>query len=329
MEEKVAIVVVTYKRQQLLAQLLGSFLTLTVAPWRVIIVDNENSPVTARLVDACRTEVAAGNTRAEWPDGGESLVYAPQDENTGGAGGFSEGVRIAYELGADWFWLMDDDVEVEARALERLSKWMPDHGVIQGSRLDYDGGPFYWQYRFIEPLGIYNPIATARFDESGAKRTNTACFEGGLFSRSVVDRIGFPDSRFFIYWDDCVYGYLASKVTDSVVTSDVILRRTRELRNWEVTGVRQLNSTSDMTRFYIMRNRGYMARYLQLNGDFNPALFGMGTALSFAKEFIRIAVVDRNSIFSGSKQLIGGWRESRKLMHDPAWQPMPKPNAMP
>ncbi len=108
-------------------------------------------------------------------------------------------------------------------SLKRLGRWM-DHGVVQGSRLDYDGGPFYWQYRFIEPLHLqsrcHGEVRRVRF-----KPTNTACFEGGLFHRDVVSKIGFPDKRFFIYWDDCIYGYLASKVTDSVVVSDVILKR--------------------------------------------------------------------------------------------------------
>ena len=146
-----------------------------------------------------------------------------------------------------------------------------------------------------------------------------------MFHRDVVSKIGFPDKRFFIYWDDCIYGYLASKVTDSVVVSDVILKRSREVKNWEVTGVRQLNSSSDMTRFYIMRNRGYMARYLKLNGDYNPVGYALGTVLSFAKECIRLISVDRSCFKSGSKRLIAGWKESRRILHDASWAPMPAP----
>lgn len=324
--EKIAVVIVTYKRQQLLAGLLDSLCELNVAPWRVIVVDNENSSDTAAVVEACRARVCAGETAALWPLGAQALIYAPQQENTGGSGGFYAGVKAAYELGAEWFWLMDDDVVVLPDAIDKLRRWMPGHGVVQGSRLDYDGGPFYWQYHFIEKLGIYDPLATAKFDESGAKMTNTACFEGGLFSRAVVDQIGFPDKRFFIYWDDCVYGYLASKVADSVVVKDVILQRTREVKNWEVTGIRQLNSSSDMTRFYIMRNRGYMARYLRMHGDYHPLLFGLGTLLSFAKEFIRLATVDRKHFKSGAKRLFSGWRASREIIHDARWEPMPKPS---
>ena len=36
---------------------------------------------------------------------------------------FSAGVKRAYELGAQWFWVMDDDVMVVPEAIERLEPW--------------------------------------------------------------------------------------------------------------------------------------------------------------------------------------------------------------
>ncbi len=80
---------------------------------------------------------------------------------------------------------MDDDVAVLPDAIAKLSKWTDKHEVIQGSRFDYDGGPFYWQYDFIVPLGIPNPIAPAAFGPAGYRVMDTLCFEGGLFSRLV------------------------------------------------------------------------------------------------------------------------------------------------
>ncbi len=322
--EKLAIVVVTYARQAYLEQLLRSVLALTVAPWRVFVVDNEASPETEALIERFREQAAAGDTAVSWPEGSATFVYAPQAENTGGAGGFHAGMKLAYEAGAEWFWLMDDDVELLPDAIDKLRKWTDDYEVIQGNKLDYDGGPFNWQYRFSERLGIYNPIKQTVFKGVSCLPTNAVCFEGGLIKRSIVDRIGFPDNRFFIYWDDCVYGYMASKVTDSVAVEDVVLRRTRNIENRELGGIRQLNSTSDITRFYIMRNRGHMARYLQLNGDYRPALFAVGTALSFAKEFIRLGLIDRAHIRSGAKQLVTGWKEARRIIHDPHWEPVTK-----
>ena len=324
--DKLAIVVVTFKRQELLAKLFDSFCGLTRAPWRIVIVDNENSEQTRQMVEDLgrRTDELWGaeSDAADAEGGTARVVYAPQSDNLGGAGGFSAGVKRAYELGAQWFWVMDDDVMVAPEAIERLEPWTHTHRVVQGSRYDYDGGPFYWQYHFIVPLGIPNPIAPAAFDASGCRTMNTMCFEGGLFARSVVDEIGFPDPRFFIYWDDTVYGYLASKVTESIVVSDIILQRTRDIPNWDIAGVRQLNGTSDMNRYHIMRNRGYMMQYFRLHGDYNRFLFGLGTAATFAKEVIRLIAVD-HKFKTGMPALFRGMRDARKIYRDKTWKPMP------
>ena len=325
--DKLAIVVVTFKRQELLAKLFDSFCALTRAPWRIIIVDNEHSDRTREMVEDLgrRTDDLWG-VEGDAPDaegGTARVVYAPQEDNLGGAGGFSAGVKRGYELGAEWFWVMDDDVMVVPEALDRLEPWTRTHRVVQGSRYDYDGGPFYWQYHFIVPLGIPNPIAPAAFGDEGYRTMNTMCFEGGLFARSVVDEIGFPDPRFFIYWDDTVYGYLASKVTEAIVVPDIILQRTRDIPNWDIAGVRQLNGTSDMNRYHIMRNRGYMMQYFRLHGDYNRFLFGLGTAATFAKEVIRLIAVD-HKFKTGMPALFRGMRDARKIYRDATWEPMPR-----
>ncbi|MGB4964562.1 MAG: glycosyltransferase, partial [Fusicatenibacter saccharivorans] len=101
--EKLAIVVVTYKRQQLLATLFESIEKLTVAPWRIVVVDNEHSDATQGMVDDFREAVTAqwGNTIADQSGNESRVVYAPQSDNLGGAGGFSAGVKKAYELGSE------------------------------------------------------------------------------------------------------------------------------------------------------------------------------------------------------------------------------------
>ena len=87
--------------------------------------------------------------------------------------------------------------------------------------------------------------------------------------------------------------------------------------------MRQLNSTSDVNRYHIMRNRGYMARYFMVHGDFRPMLFALGTVLTAIKEVIRLVMVDREHVKTGVVQIVKGWWDSRKLMHDPDWKPMP------
>ena len=323
--ERLAVVVVTYKRQELLARLFKSFENLNECPWRIIVVDNEKSEKTREMVDALNENLTKkwGNTYSDDEGNCEHVLYEPQEDNLGGAGGFSAGVKKAYEIGAKWFWVMDDDVETVPESISRLAPWAKKHSVIQGSRLDYDGGKFYWQYDFLVPMGIPNPFAPAAFGRSGYRVMNTLCFEGGLFRRDVVKKIGFPDPRYFIYWDDTTYGYLASKVTNPIVIPDIVLRRTRDIPNWDIAGVRQLNSTSDMNRYHIMRNRGFMARYFMVHGDYHPVMFALGTAATAAKEFIRLLAVDRDNISSGVGKLIKGWFASRRILHDSHWKPMP------
>ena len=326
--ERSAIIIVTYMRQQLLQRALDSILDLSVAPWRVVVVDNENSSETGDIVSEFgRRADARWGATADEPDseGGTSrAVYVPMEENTGGSGGFSEGVRRAFELGAEWFWVMDDDVTVLPDGLDILDRWSHEAEAVMGQRRDFDGGHFYWQHRFCTALGIYNPFSRDSWRPGERfKFCNVLCFEGGFFSRRVVEKICLPDARFFIYLDDALYGYLASKVTDVIYVPDYVLSRSREIPNQGIGSVRQLNSASDMTRFYITRNRGYLARYFQLYGDYNPVGFAVGTLLTFAKETLRILMVDRGSVVSGTRRLLAGWREQRRIQKDPAWKPMP------
>ena len=325
---RLAIVIVTFKRQELLSGLLDSILALTEAPWRVVVVDNENSPATGELVAGFARRIDA-----QWPPsdddpdsagGASRVVYDPMEENTGGSGGFSEGVRRAFELGAEWFWVMDDDVAVLPEGLEVLGRWSGEADAVMGQRRDFDGGHFFWQHRFWPRLAIYNPLSRDAWRPGERyKLANALCFEGGCFSRRVVEKIGLPDARFFIYLDDALYGYLASKVGPVIYVPDYVLSRRREVANKEIGSVRQLNSTSDMTRYYITRNRGYLARYFKLYGDYSAPGFALGTLLTFAKELVRLLIVDRSHLRSGMARLVAGHRDARKILHDPAWEPMP------
>lgn len=315
-----AIVITTYQRQELLKKLLKSIDSQKTKPSKIYVVDNENSLDTKKLVNSFN------RTR-----------YIAMQENTGGAGGFSRGIEVAYQAGHEWLWVMDDDVKLLPNAIEKLVKWtkrtnselnsVQEFDEItagyQVSRKNFDGTPFYWQYHFWNRLAIPNPIAPSKWKSNEKFRAmNTTCFEGGLFHRQLIKKIGLPDARFFIYWDDTIYGYLASKVTKLALVSDVVIQRTRTLDNLKLGKIRKLNSTSDMTRYYIMRNRGHMAHYLMINDDYNPLTFGFGTFLTFLKEIIRLFVT--KNFKSGMPRLWQGWRDGRKILHDKKWKPYSK-----
>ncbi|AZH78118.1 MULTISPECIES: glycosyltransferase [Microbacterium] len=301
------IVIVTFNRSHLLSGLLTSITAMDPKPGHVVIIDNASSDDTTAVVDSFRDGI------------GTEIVYRRLETNTGGSGGFSEGMRTAYELGSEWIWLMDDDVEVLPEGLAKMGVWSSRFKSIQGRRYDYDGSEFYWQYRIAERMGIPIPFAPSGFDESGYKEMNSGCFEGMFIHRSIVRQIGLPDPRFFIYWDDQMYGWLASRRTTSVIVDEFVLRRTREIKQWDM-GIRHMNASSNAYRYYIMRNRGFIKQYYRAHGVYNPVLFALGSTATFFKELIRLVFVERT--VRGTSNLFRGIRDGAKVGRDRSWQPM-------
>lgn len=306
--ERMAVVVVTYNRSAYLEALLASIEAMSRGPWRVVVVDNASTDDTGEVL---------ARWQAQW---GERLVVLSQAENTGGAGGFSAGTAAALDLGAEWLWLMDDDVEVLPDALVDLAPWLGRFRCVTGRKYDFDGTPFRWQNRFDEFLGVPRPLPGDPFAPDGWFEQTAGNFEGMAIHRSVVEQIGLPDPRFFIVWDDAIYGWLAHLVTECAVVDAFVLKRARVLQQRRV-GTKNLNATGDRYRFYVMRNRALMRFYLRDRGRLNRLGFAIGTAYTFAKELVRLVRVERR--LTGGGELVRGWVESRRLMRDRTWQPMP------
>lgn len=302
----VAAVVVTYNRRDYLAELLPSLLASTRALDAIYVVDNLSTDGTREWL-------------AETYGGNPVVVPVLLETNSGGSGGFHAGVVRAYRDGHDWFWLMDDDVTAIPDGLEGLLRFADRSGCIHGRRVDFHGGAFFWQPRINERLGI--PLPYLRDPFAGGEsvfETNSGVFEGMLVSREVVAQVGPPDPRFFITWDDAVYALVASRVTTVVYVDHFSLRRQREQRQMSLA-VRHLNDASDLFRFHVMRNRGFLAHYLKHLGSYSRPGFALGTALTLAKELLRLVYVERT--LRGTGALMRGWRAARSLMAGP-WEPV-------
>lgn len=307
--ESVYIAIVTYNRSTFLRELLASTAVMNTMPDKVIVVDNASTDDTPEVVAAAMADFAPGQ-----------LIHHRLDTNTGGAGGFSEGTKVALEQGADWVWLMDDDVEILPEALDRFAPWMARFKCLHGRRYDYDGTPFYWQAKFNNFLAVPLPYTRNAFTDEGYAITNSGTFEGMLIHADIVRQIGLPDPRFFISWDDAVYAWLASQVTDVAYVDEYVLKRKREQKQISLAGVRHFNDSSPLARYHVMRNRAYVAKYFAEHGQLNRFGFAIGTLLTFAKEVFRLILVEHT--LKGVGTLVRGMRDSRKLWKDKSWQPM-------
>lgn len=101
----------------------------------------------------------------EWLLEQQDLTVIHQ-ENLGGAGGFSRGVQYAYEDGADWIWMMDDDVYPESNCLEQLLKYKEHSLCLQSARYFSDGIYVPWGYRYDLSRDFEEKISADNYKKS-------------------------------------------------------------------------------------------------------------------------------------------------------------------
>lgn len=107
MSSKVAAVVVTYNRKAILGQCLAAIHGQTRRPDRIIIMDNGST-------DGTYDDLAEQGLLTD------DTVFVRFAENRGPARAFWQGMSHAYADGADWVWVMDDDIIPDPTALEVL-----------------------------------------------------------------------------------------------------------------------------------------------------------------------------------------------------------------
>jgi rhamnopyranosyl-N-acetylglucosaminyl-diphospho-decaprenol beta-1,3/1,4-galactofuranosyltransferase len=186
--------------------------------------------------------------------------------NSGGAGGFHEGVKRAYEAGFEWLWLMDDDVEPFPSALEKMVSHSSVSQCIQGCKVFRDGQSEGWErWASLDKSG--RRTASRESQNPDYIIAQTGCFEGMLINREIVSKIGFPDKRFFVGLDDLAYGYLASKHTRVIyLRAACFLKKINKLgypRLLQRVSDRFLNRRSYRFYFLIVRNEILFYGYIR------------------------------------------------------------------
>lgn len=233
--EKVVVVVVTYNRLALLQKALASIGAQT-APLELIVVNNDSTDGTREWLDA----------QTDFP-----VIH---QGNVGGAGGFKTGMAAALERGADWVWMMDDDVTVDPDCLEKLLSWSHVSKCLH-PRKQYADGPDYNGENFFN---IDSALASGQGNisfQNGKEImfVNTGSFEGMLVHRSVIEKIGLPDDRFFIVMDDMIYGWEASLHTNVCYVRDAVMHTVKRSTDSEHT---------DFYLYHYIRNRHLVVEHV-------------------------------------------------------------------
>ncbi|AEG33302.1 glycosyl transferase family 2 [Thermus thermophilus SG0.5JP17-16] len=267
MSERVCAVIVTYNRKELLRECLKAVLSQTRPPDHVLVVDNASTDGTPEMLQEAFPQV--------------EVLRLP--ENQGGAGGFHEGMKRAYEQGFDWLWLMDDDTIPRAKALEALLEAArlpldPRPRVLASRQLLPSGLP-HPTTAFVNPTDLRYPLLWLRL-RPRYRPIRWALFTSVLLHRSLVEEQGLPHKAFFIWEDDLEYTARALRrgLGLQVRDSEVIHKSASKPYISATTGENRL--------FYGVRNRIWVLR----SPAFGPLgkaflalqlLFGLLTYLAF------------------------------------------------
>jgi len=294
--EKIAAVVVTYNRKALLGACLDALLEQTFPLDAIYIIDNCSTDGT---YDALRTagRIATVTTSEETvvesihaislltpPERHVEVRYVRMPENTGGAGGFHEGLKRAGRAGFDWLWLMDDDLRPAPEALAALvakktaltaasdRPFLLNSLVLSQNHRDDDTLAFPLQELSEEGYPKRRTYHWHVSDVRGQVREGLyrwACpFNGTFVSARAVEQIGLPNKDFYIWGDEKDFLWRAARVLDIYTVLDSKVYHPQVQRH-----------AFDWRQYYNIRNMVIINRHFNLTWLRNLKL----TALSLAR----------------------------------------------
>lgn len=167
---KIACIVVTYNRLLLLKSCIEAIKNQSYNDFDIIIVNNGSSDGTT-----------------EWLSTQKDFIVINQN-NSGGAGGFHNGIKYAYNHGYDYFWIMDDDGLPDKKCLESL---------LKGAKMGF---------HYVAPI-LYTIEGICHHPLILNTKCNIISHEGGpfnaiLLSKDLIKDIGLPNKHYFIWGDE-------------------------------------------------------------------------------------------------------------------------------
>lgn len=232
---KLAAVVVTFNRKELLIKTIESLKKQSRVLDSIYIIDNASTDGTYQyLVDNKVLEYEKFDTDKEYKQKIENITYIRMNSNEGGAGGFHEGIKIAHQEGNDWIWLMDDDVCPDKEALLNYEKFIlnseKEIGALMGVRF-FEGTPFSFESKehdFENWRNLEFKKATVTVEDIKSDKLIQIYdmpFEGPIINSRIIDKIGYPKKEFFIIGDDTDYSLRINQLAPIYMVPSVRIDR--------------------------------------------------------------------------------------------------------
>ena len=220
-----------------------------------------------------------------------------KEENSGFTGGHNAGINYALSQNANYVLVLNNDVVVDPNiisqllgALDKNEKYAIASPKIyfakgfeyhkdrykkseKGNVIWYAGGQMDWKNMIAKHRGV-DEVDKGQYQQMEETDFATgACF---LIKREVLERVGFFDDKYFLYYEDSDLGQRIRRAGYEIIYApDAVL--------WHSNAVAAGGSGSPLQDYYISRNRLLFGlRYASLRSK-----------LALIKESIRLLVTGR------------------------------------
>ena len=251
-----AAIVVTYNRKKLLKECIRNLQKQTQQV-DIIVIDNMSTDGT---IDMLKPLIK-----------NNSIIYHSTGKNIGGAGGFYEGIKLAYKLGYEYFWLMDDDCIPQSNSLRQLKiadkRLNGKYGFICSKVLWTNGDICLMN---IPKLSLFKKVSDFHTSIVSVKMGTFVSF---LTKRSVVEKVGLPIKEFFIWGDDVEYSQrISNNYPCYLINDSTVIHKTKNnegsniaLDDYERINRYKLAYRNEVVLYREMGIKGYLYQFTRLN----------------------------------------------------------------
>ena len=249
MSNKICAVLVTFNRKEYLLKELKALEEQTIFIEKIIVVYNNSTDGTGELLkksgyikDIISDEITVKyNNRIKF-------IYFKSSVNTGGSGGFKKAFQLALNEDCEYIWAMDDDVLPHFDCLENLLMGMSKNVSVCvpnrnfNSYIDNAVVGFNWKNPF-RPVAVKKTLIV----KNENKFVKDFAFEGPVFKKELIKKIGIPNSDYFIFFDDSDFAQRCLKETNILYVANAGLEK-------QIIPNSNVKSVFNWRSYYVCRN---------------------------------------------------------------------------
>lgn len=206
MSATVSVILVNYNGKKYNDKCIKSVLNSTIKEHiRIVVVDNAS------------TDGSLEELREQW-GGHNQIQIVSLEGNYGFSKANNEGIRLSMEQGIEYFLLLNNDTEIETNTIENMYRYHLDtQGIVVPKIMYADYRDTIWCAGGDFTPIIRKPVQRGlnRQDQGQFARSEKCGFANGcamFLSKAIVEKIGFLDERFFLYYEDTEYSMRAQSL---------------------------------------------------------------------------------------------------------------------